>query len=146
MLGSAVRPVKASFLARWVACVALGLLAGGCYWLRYERVLSVHLEVLTSYATKLGGLAQDGTRIPAQRWGEFTYPLERARDFSLSVERWAAPLPSFQAFQVVLERYDALVQSPAILESPGAAADIQARVEGLRQAVAATRDAMLRDP
>src|SRR6516162_4845448 len=85
MLRRTRHPVKVSrrapSFALLLAAFALTALCG-CYWRQYPRLMETHLSLLLDYGEKLRELAQDGEKVPPERWGEFTYPLERARDFA----------------------------------------------------------------
>ena len=83
MLRAGVRTVKAAPLALAALALLMALVATGCFARRYPGLMEKHLEVLGLYADKLQALAQDEHAVPAQDWGEFTYPLERAREFAI---------------------------------------------------------------
>jgi hypothetical protein len=114
----------------------------GCYWSRYADVMRTHLEVLDQYATKLADLAEVGRSVSAQDWGEFSYPLARARDFARIARRRYAEKLSLRRFEEALDRYGDLVRDPSVLARPDTRATIPARVEAVRSATASTREAL----
>ncbi len=126
-----------------VAAIAAGsLLAAGCYWQRYPRLVRTHLDLLSDYAAKLQQFAEDHVVVPTERWGEFTYPLERARDFSRIVAgRWPGRA-SLVAFDRAVEAYAALVADGAILARADAAAEIARGREVLDRKIAEARAAL----
>jgi hypothetical protein len=139
MLRAAIGTVKARV---FVACAALSLAAAclsACYWQRYPRLVETHLELLLEFAAKLQALAEDGRRVPPERWGEFTYPLERARDFARIAAQRFAGRRSLASFGEATSAYAALVADPGILAQPDAAARVARHVESLRAAAARTR-------
>ena len=141
-------PVKApgSRSARAALALALALVAlPGCYWRQYPRLMETHLSLLLEYADKLLGLAQDHRVVPPERWGEFTYPLERARDFARIARKRFPDRASLTSFDVAVERYAALVADPRVLEPADAAANVAAQLASLRQAADAARQALDRE-
>jgi hypothetical protein len=118
------------------ACSAIVV---GCYWSRYTDVMSLHLELLEQYAAKLAGLAQDHATVPVQSWGEFVYPLERARDFARIAAKRYPDRRSLVLFEQVLTRYGELTSSPEVLARADATQTIDAQVDRLEEAIAATR-------
>jgi len=114
----------------------------GCYWQRYPRLVETHLGLLSDFAEKLQGLAEDRVVVPAERWGEFTYPLDRARDFSRIVAgRWPGRA-SLAAFDRAVEAYAALVADPAVLARADAVAEISRGRDALEQRIAEARAAL----
>lgn len=111
----------------------------GCYWSRYADVMSLHLELLEQYAAKLATLAQDRTTVPVQSWGEFVYPLERARDFARIAAKRYPERRSLALFDQVLTRYGELTSSPEVLSRADAKEKIEGQVDELEEAIAATR-------
>ncbi|HZR82488.1 MAG TPA: hypothetical protein VFD92_15445 [Candidatus Binatia bacterium] len=129
--------------------IALGLAAAtllsGCYWRRYPKLVETHLTVLLEFAAKLQALADDRETVPAERWGEFTYPLERARDFSRIAARRFADRRSLASFDRTVEAYADLVADPRILERSDAAAEVARRVVELRTLADQTRADLARE-
>lgn len=74
----------------------------------YERVLSVHLDVLQGMADKMASLARAGARPAPNDLTEMIYPLERARQF-LERNRSEEERESFAAFAAVVAEYAELV-------------------------------------
>lgn len=141
MLRARTGPVKAALCGAVAAALAAVALVG-CYWQRYPRLIETHLALLLDYATKLQILADDHRPVPPEAWGEFTYPLERARDFSRIVAQRFPGRRSLALFDQAVAQYAELVASPDILTRPDAAADIARRVAELRQLAEATRGAL----
>lgn len=144
MLSAGVRTVKVA-LFHAVLLLALVASATGCFSRRYPSLMETHLEVLGSYATKLDALAQDERTVPAQDWGEFTYPLARARDFARLAEARYPGRASLLAFQRALDAYGALVADPAILSGPDAATAVATHVAAFRAAAAQARTHLARE-
>lgn len=145
MLRAGVRTVKVvpTSLLLLVLLTALGV--SGCFAHRYPGLLEKHLEVLGLYADKLQALAQDEQTVAAQDWGEFTYPLERAREFAHVAEGRYPDRASLKAFLAALGAYGALVADPDILSGPDAGEAVGAKVAAFRAAAAAARDALARE-
>ncbi|MEY4950327.1 MAG: hypothetical protein RL698_2538 [Pseudomonadota bacterium] len=123
----------------WVLAWLVLALAPGCYWQRYPRLVETHLGLMVDYAAKLQGFAEDRVTVPAERWGEFTYPLERARDFARIVASRYPGRRSLAAFDRAVAAYAALVADPAILVRADAVAEIARGRATLEEAAAATR-------
>lgn len=143
MLRTPPPTIKAAFA--WVLLGCALLAASGCFSRRYPRVLERHLEVLALYARKLATLAEDGQTVPAEDWGEFTYPLERARQFARVAERHVPERASLASFREVLERYAELTAGPEVLEGEDAARTVAAQVAALEAAVARVREDLRRE-
>lgn len=142
MLRSGVPRFKHAFLLRGAAVVLLGTCAvtsAGCYWSRYAEVMSMHLDLLEQYAAKLAGLAEDHRTVAAQDWGEFVYPLERARDFARIAGKRYPDRASLARFQEVLSRYGEMVASPEVLSRGEPEATLHGDKQRLDEAIAATR-------
>jgi hypothetical protein len=93
---------------RAVAVLAAVTVLSGCSWRSYERVLTVHLEVLSSMATKLLDTAAAGQRPSPNEITELLYPLHRARQF---VQQYASysERASYREFVTSLDFYEKLV-------------------------------------
>ncbi len=74
----------------------------------YERVLTVHLDVLQGMADKMASLARAGARPAPNDLTEMIYPLERARQF-LEQHRGQEKRESYTAFAAVVAGYADLV-------------------------------------
>jgi len=125
--------------------VAVLLVIVGCYWSRYPELMETHLVLLDQFAAKLEFLARTDGGVPLEQWGEFVYPLERARDFARIAAQRYPDRASLREFRVVLDRYGALVDDPMFLSRPGAVERIARRRVALAEAVAATRVALGRE-
>jgi len=143
MLRSRVPTIKAAF--GWLLVLCALLAATGCFSRRYPRLLETHLEVLTLYAEKLAALAEDERTVPAQDWGEFTYPLARARQFARLARDHFPARPSLLAFERVLDRYAELTSDPDVLRAPDAARAVPERVRALLADVARAREDLERE-
>jgi hypothetical protein len=104
--------------------------------------METHLVLLISYSDKLESLAEDHQAVPPERWGEFTYPLERARDFSRIAAKRFPGRASLERFDVALDRYQDLLGELGQLAAPGAVDAIAAKRRALDQAIADTRRAL----
>lgn len=128
------------------AALALALLgAAGCYWQRYPRLVETHLDLMLEFSAKLRGFAEDGERIAAASWGEFTYPLERARDFSRIVSSRHGGRGSLAAFDRAVAAYAELVADPAILDRADAIAEIDRLRSRIGDEARAARAALARE-
>ncbi len=104
---------------------------GGCYWLKYGKLMRTHIDLLVSMAKKMSDLLEDHQTISME---EFTYPLDRARDFVRIVSSRYAERRSLQAFSRFLDAYAELVKEIDRLR--GQSADVTA----FRERVAALRE------
>ena len=145
MLRAGVRTVKVAPAALAALMLVAALCATGCFARRYPGLVEKHLEVLGLYVAKIQALAQDEQTVPAQDWGEFTYPLQRAREFAHVAESRYPDRASLNAFRAALDAYAALVEDPAVLSAPDAAEVVAARVGRFRTAADAARAALVRE-
>lgn len=156
MLRAGIGPVKrgperrdrwgAGLRRAWLPLLAVVLVApGGCYWRRYAALVDTHLSLMLGYAAKLEALAADGRGVPPDRWGELTYPLERARDFARIAAKRFPGRASLESFERAVDAYASLVADPGILSRPDAAAEIARRTAALRAAAAETRAVLERE-
>lgn len=137
MLGARAGVVKA---VCGFSLVLLGL--SGCYWQRYPRLVETHLDLMLDFSAKLRGLAEDHERVAAESWGEFTYPFERARDFSRIVSGRYAGRASLAAFDRAVAAYGELVANPAILDAEDAVGRIDRFRSRIEDAARETRAAL----
>ena len=145
MLRAGVRTVKVAPLSLLFLALVTSLLASGCFSRRYPRLMEAHLDLLSLFAAKLGALAEDERTVPVQEWGEFTYPLERARDFARVAAGYYPERASLHSFGDALTAYGALVADPAILSGADAAATVAARRATFSAAVERTRADLARE-
>ena len=88
----------------------------GCYWLKYEKLMRTHVELMLSLSEKLtrrieaSAAASDAGTLSPVMMNEFFYPLERARDFVRIVAPRYAERDSLAAFTQMLERYERVVR------------------------------------
>jgi len=82
----------------------------GCYWLKYGKLMRTHIDLLLSMAQKMSDLLEDHQTITSNMIDEFSYPLQRARDFVRIVSSRYAERRSLQAFTHFLDTYAELLQ------------------------------------
>lgn len=121
---TAVRPVV---LVMLLFCLAFG----GCYWLKYGKLMRTHVDLLLSMATKMGDLLEDNRPVSTE---EFSYPLERAQDFLRIVSSRYSEQRSLQEFRHFLEMYAELLKEPERLRGqPESITRFRERVATLQQ-------------
>jgi hypothetical protein len=145
MLRAGVRTVKIARVSVLLLAVTTSLLVSGCFSRRYPRLMQTHLEVLSLYASKLAALADDHRTVAVQDWGEFTYPLERARDFARVAAVHYPERASLHSFEQALAAYGALVADPAVLSADDAVATVATRHAAFTAAVEQTRADLARE-
>jgi len=131
--------------ARWALAFAL-LSAASCLWRGYERILTIHLDVLESTAFKMIDKALGGKRLAPNDLTEMIYPLQKARQFvRQNLDR--RELESMRRFGELLDAYQALTDQldaargdpqrwQGLLGTlPAGRADIAARTEKVRAAL-----------
>ncbi len=141
----AVKAGQAGAVGRGLAVAVLLACATGCYWQRYPRLVETHLSVLLDFGRKLEALAIDRRPVAPERWGEFTYPLERARDFSRIAAKRYPGRESLLAFDQATGRYAELVADPRLLDGPDAPVEVARRLAALREAAKRTRELLARE-
>jgi hypothetical protein len=110
-----------------VLCLAFG----GCYWLKYGKLMRTHVDLLLSMSAKMGDLLEDGRPISTK---EFSYPLERAQDFLRIVSSRYGQQPSWREFRHFLDMYAELLKEPERLrEQPEGITKFHGRIATLRQ-------------
>jgi len=113
MLGS-LSPDRQARQKGWRYGLVLVLLAplamGGCYWLKYGKLMRTHVDLLVSMAKKMGDLLEDRRAITPNLMDEFSYPWERARDFVRIVSPRYAGRRSLQEFGRFLDIYAELLK------------------------------------
>ena len=92
---------------RWRSHLVLAVLVAGCVWRGYDRVLNIHLDVLSGIADKMVSIAEVGRRPTSNDITEMLYPLERGRLFLHQYEKRAAE-DSYRQFAELLDHYAAL--------------------------------------
>ena len=116
MLGRGFRSRQARPAAVLLAGVLLSGGLHGCYWLKYEKLMRTHVELMLSLSEKLtrrieaSAAASDAGTLSPAMMNEFFYPLERARDFVRIVAPRYAGRDSLAAFTQMLERYERVVR------------------------------------
>jgi hypothetical protein len=86
------------------------LVLGGCYWLKYGKLMRTHVDLLISMAKKMGDVLEDHRPMTPAMMEEFSYPLERARDFVRIVSPRYGGRQSLRAFNDFLAIYAKLVE------------------------------------
>ena len=136
------RPVRCLFFV----LLSLSLTLSGCYWLKYNKLMRTHVELLLAMADKVSGLLEDQRPITPTMMNEFTYPLERAEDFVRIVKRYYAGRKSLQAFEDLLAVYTPLVQEADRLRLlQGDLAGFQERVRMLQEHAGRVEEALVEE-
>lgn len=124
-------------------CLFLLFCLSGCVWRGYERVLTIHLDVLSGMVDKMVSIAEVGRRPTSNDITEMLYPLERGRLFLRQYEKRGQE-ESYRQFAQFLDRYAALAAAiddartdegrwASLRERlPADAGDLRARVAALR--------------
>jgi len=99
--------VRRAFIVVTALLLFFPLSVSSCYWLKYGKLMRTHIDLLLSMAKKLSDLLEDHRPISRQ---EFSYPLERARDFVRIVSSRYAGRRSLQAFNDFLDTYAEVVK------------------------------------
>jgi hypothetical protein len=116
------------------------LLAAGCFWRSYGRVMATHAEVLVAIGRKGVDLVASA-RMTAETMPELTYPLERAQVFArAAAERSPVPPASLAAFERLLARYRDLVDAIDQVRREPSGAAARARLAAPLEAVQAAAD------
>lgn len=114
--------------------VLLLLAVGGCYWLKYGKLMRTHVDLLLSMSQKMSDLLEDHRTISPTMMNEFSYPLDRARDFARIVGQRYAKRRSLQAFNQFLDVYAELVKETDRLRVlQGESSGFRERVDALRK-------------
>ena len=94
-----------------VACVVVvGVSLGGCYWIKYTKLMRTHVELLLAMTDKMGSFLEDDRAMTPRMMNEFLYPLERARDFVRIVKRFYEGRTSLERFERLLAVYADLLE------------------------------------
>ena len=94
-----------------VACVVVaGVSLGGCYWIKYTKLMRTHVELLLDMTDKMGSFLEDDRAMTPRMMNEFLYPLERARDFVRIVKRFYEGRTSLEQFERLLAVYADLLE------------------------------------
>ena len=81
----------------------------GCYWIKYEKLMLTHVDLMVAMTSKMTRLLDDQDKITHNMMNEFSYPSERARDYSRIAAKVFEGAPSLEAFNKLLDSYDAVV-------------------------------------
>lgn len=133
------RPPAPQRLARvsLLLCLILPWSLGGCYWLKYEKLMHTHIELMRAMTDKMNRLLEDNDPMTPTMMNEFLYPLERARDFSRIVAQRYADRLSLTAFDQLLDRYESLVtEADRLRIQPGSLDHFQSRTQAVRDQAA----------
>ena len=94
-----------------VACVVVvGVSLGGCYWIKYTKLMRTHVELLLAMTDKMGSFLEDDRAMTPRMMNEFLYPLERARDFARIAKRFYEGRTSLKRFERLLAVYADLLE------------------------------------
>ena len=94
-----------------VACVVVvGVSLGGCYWIKYTKLMRTHVELLLAMTDKMGSFLEDDRAMTPRMMNEFLYPLERAQDFVRIVKRFYEGRASLAQFERLLAVYADLLE------------------------------------
>lgn len=110
---------------------------GGCYWLKYEKLMHTHIQLMSAMTDKMNRLLEDKDPLTPTMMNEFLYPLERARDFSRIVAQRYADRPSLAAFNRLLDRYQSLVtEFDRLRVQPGSLDHFRSQTQAVRDQAA----------
>ena len=131
---SALRPLlRGSILLGLVLQCSLG----GCYWLKYEKLMHTHIQLMQAMTDKMNRILEDKDPLTPVMMNEFLYPLERARDFSRIVAQRYADRPSLAAFDQLLDRYQSLVtEADRLRVQPGSLEHFRSQTQAVRDQAA----------
>lgn len=125
------------------------LLLEACVWRGYERVMTIHLEVLSGMLDKMVSFVEAGRRPTPNDMTEMLYPLERAGLFLLQ-HRSRQEEESYRRFAAFVERYRELAAAVDAARSDEARwaelrAEVGASSAALRSEVDGVRLALQRE-
>lgn len=129
------RPLASQRLARVsiLLCLLLPCSLGGCYWLKYEKLMHTHIQLMRAMTDKMNRLLEDNDPLTPAMMNEFLYPLERARDFSRIVTQRYADRPSLTAFNQLLDLYQSLVtEADRLRVQPGSLDHFRSQTQAVR--------------
>ncbi len=117
--------------------LALPCLLGGCYWLKYEKLMRTHIQLMQSMTDKMNRILEDNDPLTPTMMNEFLYPLERARDFSRIVAQRYADRRSLTAFNQLLDLYQSLVtEADRLRIQPGSLDHFRSQTQAVRDQAA----------
>lgn len=106
---------------------------GGCYWLKYEKLMRTHIQLMSALTDKMNRLLEDNDPLTPAMMNEFLYPLERARDFSRIVAQRYADRSSLAAFNRLLDLYQNLVtEADRLRIQPGSLEYFRSQTQAVR--------------
>jgi len=106
---------------------------GGCYWLKYEKLMRTHIQLMSAMTDKMNRLLEDNDPLTPAMMNEVLYPLERARDFSRIVARRYADRSSLAAFNRLLDLYQSLVtEADRLRIQPGSLEYFRSQTQAVR--------------
>lgn len=133
------RPLAPQRLVRVsiLLCLILPCSLGGCYWLKYEKLVHTHIELMCAMTDKMNRILEDNDTLAPVMMNEFLYPLERARDFSRIVAQRYADRPSLTAFNQLLDVYESLVtEADRLRIQPGSLDHFRSQTQAVRDQAA----------
>ena len=123
-------------IVRAVAVVVL-VCSAGCYFRKYDPLVRTHVELALAMAEKRVDYADQGA--PPPNSAEFTYPVERARDFARIVGGRFGERESYRELLAFLDRYEKLLARVESMDEKARATELEElRAQG--QAVTAALD------
>lgn len=118
-------------------CLLLSCSLGGCYWLKYEKLMHTHIQLMSAMTDKMNRILEDNDTLTPVMMNEFLYPLERARDFSRIVAQRYADRPSLAAFDRLLDLYQSLVtEADRLRVQPGSLDHFRSQTQAVRDQAA----------
>jgi hypothetical protein len=103
---------------RWlVLSLALVASTSACLWRGYDKIINVHLDVLTQMSRKMVLMAETGSGLSTAGLEEYAYPARRARQFLAQFDT-SHDRPSYQHFAKLLDRYEGLVKAVGATRNP----------------------------
>jgi hypothetical protein len=110
--------------------VVLVAVSTGCYYRRYDALVRTHVDLIVQMAEKRRDLAAREFRVPSA--AEFSYPLERGRDFARIVRSRFAGRQSFERFERFLALYADFLAAASAPDVP--ASELDRPLEAVRSA------------
>ena len=109
-------------IIRAVAVAALVCVAG-CYYRKYDPLVRTHVELALAMAEKRINYADDGA--PPPNSAEFTYPVERARDFARIVGGRFGERDSYRELLAFFDQYEKLLARVESMEKEARAKELE---------------------
>jgi len=128
--------------AALLALAAAGLLlAAGCYWSKYDKLVRTHVALLLAMAGKIADVTE--AEGPPASLAEYRYPLERARDFARIAARRYAARESLRTFLAFCDDYEHVLAAAEATPARDGTGDSEAALAVARAALTAQASAVL---